>query len=144
MDIKIEGFNKEQNEYFQYTLDLRSKILVQELGFDKHLEFDGQEDNAMHYIVLCDGTPVGCARWTQNGNEITIDRFCIEKSYRKRGLAIVLIKLIIEELLPSKKTINIFSTDDSWLFFTQAGFKDTGKIATVGKTELKILNFSNG
>lgn len=144
MDIKIDGFTSERKQYYQKVLDVRSAVIVQELGYDKHLEFDGKDDKAMHYILLVDKQAVGCGRWIEEGSEITIDRFCIIKSFRKWGLGIVMLKFIVSEVLPSKKQINILGTDDTFIFFTQAGFKDSGNKVTFGKKSVRVLKFSNG
>lgn len=144
MDIKIEGFSTEHTEYYQYTLDLRSKIFVQEMGYDKHLEFDGKDNEAMHYILLYDLKPAGCARWMENEKEIIVDRFGIEQSYRKRGLAMVLLRFIVSELLPSGKEIKILCPFDTIVFFTQSSFRDTGASLPFGNKQLRILTFSNG
>ena len=144
MDIKIEGFPADNHDYYQQALDVRSKVFVQEYSFDKHLEFDGKDFGAMHYILMYDGLAVGCARWLENESNIYIDRFCIDKSYRKRGLGIVMLKFILSELIPSKKEIHIYGTDETFIFFTQAGFKDIGKKVDFGKKSVRILKFSNG
>ena len=144
MDIKIEGFSSLKSKYYQATLNIRASVFVEELAYDKHLEFDGKDDGAMHYILFYDMVPAGCARWNEKSGEISIDRFCISKEFRKRGLALVLIKFIVSELLPSKKRISILSSDDGFIFFTQAGFKDSGSNVEFGRKKLRILNFVNG
>jgi predicted GNAT family N-acyltransferase len=141
MDIKIDGFTSERKLYYQKALDIRSSVFVQELGYDRFLEFDGKDDTAMHYILFVDKQAVGCARWMEEKSEITIDRFCIIKSFRKWGLGIVMLKFMLSELIPSKKQINIISGDDTFLFFTVAGFKDSGNKVTFGKKTLRILKF---
>jgi len=144
MDIKIDGFTSEREEYYQKAINIRSAVFVDELGFDKHLEFDGKDERAMHYILFIDKQAVGCARWTEEQSVITIDRFCILNIFRKWGLGIVMLKFIISELIPSKKQMNILGTDDTFIFFTQAGFKDTDNKIDFGKKSVRVLNFSNG
>jgi predicted acetyltransferase len=144
MDIKIDGFTSERKQYFQKVLDVRSAVFAQELGFDKFLEFDGKDDRAMHYILLVDKQAVGCARWIEEKSEITIDRFGIIKSFRKWGLGIVMLKFILSEVIPSNKQIKILATDNTFIFFTQAGFKDSGNKVTFGKKSVRVLNFANG
>ena len=144
MDIKIEGFSIEESHYYQASLDLRASVFIEEMGFDKRIEFDGNDGKAMHYILLYDLLPAGCARWIEDKGTIIIDRFCINKKYRKYGLAIVLIKFILSELQPSKKEINLLTTDNSVVFFTQVGFRDSGSTADFGKKQVRILSYSNG
>lgn len=144
MDIKIEGFTIESSQYYQQVINIRNDVFVDELGFDKHLEFDGVDETATHYIVLFNGQPAGCSRWVQKNSEIVIDRFCVSREFRNRGLAVLLIKFIIRELLPSKKDILIYSVTDSIVFFTQSGFKDTGSPINYGSKSLNVLKFVNG
>ncbi|NJO89326.1 MAG: GNAT family N-acetyltransferase [Chloroflexia bacterium] len=143
MDIKIDGFTSERKLYYQKALDIRSAVFVQELGYDRFLEFDGKDDTSMHYILFVDKQAVGCARWMEDKAEITIDRFCIVKSFRKWGLGIVMLKFMLSELRPSKKQINILASDDTFIFFTVAGFKDSGNKVTFGKKTLRILKFAD-
>lgn len=144
MDVKIDGFYADSAEYYQSVIDIRSTVFVDELGFDKHFEFDGKDNMATHYIILYDAVPVGCARWIEGENDLVIDRFCILKSYRKRGLAILLIKFIISELVPSKKEIFLHTLTDSVVFFTQMGFREAGQTTQIGKKRLHTLKFING
>jgi len=139
MDIRIEGFYIENSEFYQMCLDLRQNIFVDELGFDKHLEFDGKDDKATHYIVLIDGKPVGCARLIENTEKIKIERFGIIKSFRGWGLGLLLLKFVKREIIASKKKIEWICTDDNVLFFIQQGFKDSTQFENFGKKKVRIL-----
>lgn len=143
MDIKIEGFTTKNNKYYQSTLNLRSDVFVEEMNFEKRLEFDGKDDLATHYILFCDMIPIGCARWIEdkNNKSIVIDRFCITKEYRKRGFAMLLLKFILRELIPSGKTIKIVATNSGFLFFTQANFKITNDNFKLGNKPLQVMEY---
>lgn len=143
MDIKIEGFTTNNHKYYQSTLNLRSAIFADELKLDKRLEFDGKDDKATHYILFCDMVPAGCARWIEDKehDSIVIDRFGIEKSFRKRGFAMLMLKFILNELIPSGKTLKILVTNTGFLFFTQAGFKITGENIKFGNKPLQIMEY---
>jgi predicted acetyltransferase len=139
MDIKLEGFYIENAEYYQHTLNLRSEIFSNNLGLNKHIEFDGLDVKATHYIVLCNNKPVGCARWIEHHDFIRIDRFGILKDYQHRGFGLILIKLIISELMPSRKKIELLSTADSVIFFIHQGFKDNNVIEDLGNLKVRVL-----
>lgn len=140
MDIKIEGFYIENSEYYQMTLNLRKEIFVDEFGFDKHLEFDGKDDTATHYIVLFDGKPVGCARWIEYSDKLRIDRIGILKNYRKWGLGLILIKFIKNEINAVKKNKELLTTVENMIFFIQQGLKDSNVDESFGKKKVRILN----
>ncbi len=139
MTISIEGFFIENVEYYQKSLDLRNEIFVNELGFNKHLEFDGKDSNATHYLVQYNGIPVGVARWAESKTTIRIDRFGILKNYRAWGIGLLLIKLIKREIISSGKAIEVISTNETVVFFIQQGFKDNNKIENFENKEVRIL-----
>jgi predicted GNAT family N-acyltransferase len=120
-------------------LDLRQTIFVEELGFDKHLEFDGKDDKATHYIVLIDGKPVGCARLIEDSEKIKIERFGILKVNRGWGLGLLLLKFIKREIIASKKRIEWICSDETLLFFIQQGLKDSNQFESIGKKKVRIL-----
>ena len=140
MDIKVEGFYTENSEYYQFGLNLRQEIFVDEYGFDKHLEFDGRDKEATHYIVLLDGIPVAYARWIDDGSKIRIDRFGVAKEFRSQGFGLLLVKFVKKEVLPSKKIIELLSVSESVVFFIQQGFKDSNKFDESMKKRLHVLN----
>jgi len=141
MELKIEGFAYDNSEIYKLSLELRNQIFVQELGFDKHLEFDGKDFKAMHYLLSYNQIPAGVARWNQKNDEIVIDRFGILSQYRKNGFGLVFIKFIINEILPSKKKILLYTTNENALFFTQYGFKDLHITEQLGAKSFQILNY---
>ena len=141
MELKIEGFGYENTDSLKLSLELRSQIFVQELGFDKHLEFDGRDFKAMHYLLFYNSIPAGVARWCQKNDEIIIDRFGILSQFRKKGLGLVFIKFLIEDILPSKKKILLHTSVENASFFTQFGFKDPKVTEHLGVKEYLILNY---
>jgi predicted GNAT family N-acyltransferase len=140
MDIKIEGFYIDKPEYFKMCLDLRYEIFVEELGFEKHLEFDGNDKNATHYLVMVDARAVGCARLLEDYEKIRIDRFGIHKAFRGSGLALLLFKFIKKEIIVVKKRIEWLSTSESMVFFIQQGLKDSNDTVIFKDKKVRILN----
>jgi predicted GNAT family N-acyltransferase len=140
MTISIEGFYLEESETYQEYIDLRSDIFVEEFGFNKHDEFDGNDRTATHYLVKYNNIPVGVARWTESRDLIKIDRFGIVKKFRGWGLGILLLKYIKRELTASKKNIVIYSFDKSVVFFIQQGFKDNKTHEVIGGKTIYILH----
>jgi predicted GNAT family N-acyltransferase len=139
MDIKIEGFYIDKQEYYQMCIDLRQTIFVEELGFDKHLEFDGKDKNCTHYIVTYDGKAAGCARLIEDLEKVKIDRFGIMKEFRGWGLGLLLMKFIKREIAMVKKKVEWLSTDENVVFFIQQGLKDSNQLEAYGKKKVKIL-----
>jgi len=141
MVLKLEGFGYDNEEFYKFSLEIRQQVLVLEFGFDKHLEFDGRDFKAMHYILFFNSQAVGCARWTEKDHIISIDRFCILKDFRNRGFGHLLIKFIIEDVLPSKKKLNLLTISQNSSFFQIYRFKQSGKFEKMGDTMYEVLNF---
>jgi predicted GNAT family N-acyltransferase len=139
MHISVHGFHADNVDLFQKSLDLRQNIFVEELKFDKFLEFDGLDENAMHYLLFFDDIAVGIARWIDDDDKLRIDRFGIQREFRNRGLGLLLIKYIKREVSPVKKTIDLLATNDSVLFFIQQGFKDSSQFVSFGGKKVRVL-----
>ena len=61
------------------------------------------------------------------------------KNYRRKALGSLLLRYVIDELIPSKNKIFIISSDDKFNFFKVFGFKKTGKKTKIGLKELELL-----
>ncbi len=85
----------------------------------------------MHYIVHLDEKSIGCARWNDKDQTITIDRFCILPAFRNCGFGFVFIKYIFEDIKASKRNILAYSTAGSKAFFMPFGFAETNDILKV-------------
>jgi predicted GNAT family N-acyltransferase len=139
MDIKIDGFYIDKPEYYKMSLDIRYEIFVEELGFEKHLEFDGKDKNATHYIVLYDSKVIGCARLIEDLDKLRIDRFGILKPFRGWGFGLLLMKFILREISVVKKKIEWLSTTESLVFFIQQGLKDSNDLENFNDKKVRIL-----
>jgi len=139
MDIKIEGFYVDKSENYKYCLNLRQEIFVEEMGFDKHLEFDGKDNLATHYLVTYDDKPIGCARLIEESGKIRIDRFGISKSYRGWGIGLLLMKFVKREVLAANRQVEWLSTNENVVFFIQQGLKDSNQFEKFGKKKVRIL-----
>jgi len=40
MNLLIKGFSYDNSEFLKYSIEIRNAVYVDELGFDKHWEFD--------------------------------------------------------------------------------------------------------
>ena len=139
MNLVIEGFNFQNKEYYQKTLDVRSEVFVNELKFDKFLEFDAMDNKAMHYILFYNQITAGCARWNETPTEITINRFCILNQFRKKGLGHLFIKFILDDIIASKKEIKMLSTSQMLDFFLKNNFVDLQQNESLGSITYHIL-----
>ena len=145
MTIRIESFGANQKHLLKECYRIRDKVFVQEQNVDKFLEYDGFDDEAVHYLVYYNEKPAGVARWRETEEGVKLERFAILKKYRRKALASVLLKFIIEELLYSNKKIYLSSQIDVEKFYKMHGFSRVGAKFTEAniehyKMEYKLLD----
>ena len=77
---------------FQVPRLVRQAVFVEEQGFA--LEFDRQDDTALHLSLLRDGQPAGCARlFREAGDVFHLGRVAVLPAFRNQGLG----RLLVEE-----------------------------------------------
>ena len=125
LTIKIESFNAD-SELIKESYKIRNKVFVEEQNVDKNIEYDGLDFDAIHYLVYYDGKPVATARWRETKEGIKLERFATYKEYRRRALASVLLRYILEEVTVSKKKIYMHAQAQVVDFYKNHGFEIKG------------------
>ncbi|GAM63091.1 GNAT family acetyltransferase yjcF [Vibrio ishigakensis] len=74
-------------------------MFSEEQGIDSALDFDGQDKDAMHALVIAEGKPVGTGRVLSDGH---IGRVCVLKSHRGLGLGRDITKALVESAREQK------------------------------------------
>lgn len=124
--IQIKTFTIDNNELMKHAYHIRNVVFIEEQNVDKHDEFDGFDDKSVHYLALYNGKPAATARWRETDDGIKLERFAVVKNYRRKSLASLILKLMLEEVLPSKKTIFIHAQTNVLNFYEIHGFKKRG------------------
>jgi predicted GNAT family N-acyltransferase len=75
-------------EQLEQALAIRIAVFVDEQGVSRALEIDGRDDEARHFLALCDGEPVGTLRlrWVDGGRVAKLERVAV--LLRARGAKI--------------------------------------------------------
>ena len=139
MIVDIQGFSDIKNKNYKDFLNLRRKIYVDDLKYDKFHEFDGLDSKSNYYLIKYSDKFIGVLRYTSKENDVIIDRFGILKEFRKKALGSLLLRFVIDELSLSKKKIFIISSEDKLAYFKIFGFKKTEKEAKIGTKKLHLL-----
>jgi predicted GNAT family N-acyltransferase len=106
---------------------IRELVFVEEQGVDPELEYDEFEDEAMHYLLYAEGVPVSTARWRISGEGIKLERFATLRDYRNRGLGSILLKKLMEDIIPLGEKIYLHSQLKAIPFYNRHGFVKSGK-----------------
>jgi predicted GNAT family N-acyltransferase len=137
MIIEVYGFPPDEADFLKDALNIRNIVFVQEQNVDKRIEYDGLEEDAIHYLVHIDGKPAATARWRETDKGIKLERFAVLKEHRGKGLAGVLLKFILSEVKPAGKRIYLHAQKPVENFYAFYGFKRVGEPFT----EADILHY---
>jgi predicted GNAT family N-acyltransferase len=106
---------------------IRETVFMQEQSVPEELEWDGEDDNAIHLLATTgtDNTPIGCARILHDGH---IGRMAVLKPWRGQGIGHHLLTVAIE-------IVKELGCDSAFLdaqtyaipFYEKLGFTATGK-----------------
>ncbi len=121
---KVETINE-----FIDAIRIRYEVFVKEQGFQPGWEPDEDDKISMHFIAITEGKIVGTVRFRETAKgEFKIERMCILKEYRKKGVGKGLIGFVMKELMKLKpKKIWMKSQVQAQTFYETHGFSAVGK-----------------
>ena len=108
---------------------IREKVFIEEQKVIPQLEWDGLDEEAIHFLAYQNGIAIGCARAIMNNNTMQLGRMAVLKEYRRQGIGSALIEKAIatskHNLLSS---IYISAQCHAIDFYKAFGFEVTGDI----------------
>ncbi len=104
---------------------IRNAVFTAEQHIDKKIDFDGQDPDAVHVLVACQGAYVGTGRMLRDGH---IGRLAVLKAYRGCGLgAQVLLALVQEAERRGLKRVYLGAQKQAVGFYERLGFSVYGE-----------------
>jgi len=140
--LKIE-IVKWIDEYELLTM-IREKVFIEEQEVTSQLEWDGMDNDAIHFLAFKDKKGVGCARAFVIQNRMQLGRMAVLKKYRGEGIGSALIETAITlAKLNQLSGIYISAQCHAINFYKKFGFEVTSDIyldAEIPHRDMK-LNF---
>lgn len=130
--------NKQKHFYDQVIV--RSEVFLLEQNVPIKEEIDYDDTYATQFIVYDNDTPIGAARFRIIDNKGKIERVCVLKSYRKKGVGKLIINTIEE--YAKKQKINYLYLNaqvTSIAFYQKLGFQERGEIFLDANIEHKMM-----
>lgn len=103
---------------------IRRTVFIEEQAVPEELEWDGEDEHALHVLVAEGGEPVGCGRMLVDGQ---IGRMAVLKEYRDRGVGRLILKTLLmeaEKLRRSRVFVN--AQTHAAGFYAKYGFIPVG------------------
>ncbi len=99
-------------------------VFIKEQNVPEALEWDGDDPNCIHILVLKKNQPIGCGRIKKNGH---IGRMAVLKNYRNQGIGrLILTALLKQADLNGITNIYLNAQTCACGFYQKQGFKSIG------------------
>ncbi len=126
---EIKSFTSTNKTLYNKALDIRQQVFIDELNVDPTLEIENEEF-CRFYLIFVDDKPVGTARWRETEKGIKLERFALLPEFRNQGTGSILLKQILEDVIPSNKKIYLHSQLNAVRYYERQGFVKSGDIFT--------------
>lgn len=124
--VTVESFTFNKKQKFNLALSIRKEVFVKEQKVDEHLEFDGLDAEAIHYLAFYNENAVGTARWRKTEKGIKLERFAVLAPYRKQLIGLTLLEAVLKDVKGFGKTIYLNSQKSAIGFYLKYNFIKTG------------------
>jgi len=129
MGVKLTIREIENKKELEEIISIRKEVFVKEQNVPEGMEIDGEDDKAIHVIVLLGKKPIGCARIRIIDNRAKLERISILKEYRGNGYGKDLVEFLIKFCL-DKKVKEIYMHAQYYLkdFYSDLEFVESGSV----------------
>ena len=108
---------------------IRQKVFIEEQNVTSQLEWDGMDEEAIHFLAFKNEKAIGCARAFVIENHMQLGRMAVLKKYRREGVGTALIeKVITTAKLNQLSAIYISAQCHAIDFYKKFGFEVTSDI----------------
>jgi len=108
---------------------IRQKVFIEEQKVTSQLEWDGMDEEAVHFLAFKNKEAIGCARAFVIENYMQLGRMAVLKAYRGEGVGTALIeKAITTAKLNQLSAIYISAQCQAIDFYKKFGFEITSDI----------------
>ena len=108
---------------------IRQKVFIEEQNVTSQLEWDGMDEEAIHFLAFKNEKAIGCARAFVIENYMQLGRMAVLKAYRGEGVGTALIeKAITTAKLNQLSAIYISAQCQAIDFYKKFGFEITSDI----------------
>lgn len=126
--LEIKSFQFDNQDLIAKAFAIRTSVFVKEQGVDSDLEMDENDAIAHHYLVSDNDVAIATARWRETSNGIKLERFAVLENFRNQKIGDILLKKVLQDILPLNKTIYLHSQLKAVSFYERNGFVKIGEI----------------
>jgi len=114
------------------AFSIREEVFLVEQKVSYEDEFDVYDQEARHFLVLKEEIPCGTARWRYTANGAKLERFAVLASFRRQGVASVLVQAVLEDIIEQSKgqdlLLYLHAQTDAVPLYEKFGFQISGDL----------------
>lgn len=88
----------ETDQELQEAFKIREVVFVDEQECPTEEEFDGFDDESIHFIAYITGEPVGTSRYRTTDKGVKLERFAVLKEHRGKGVGKRLVQTALGQI----------------------------------------------
>lgn len=88
----------ETKEELEQAFEIRRVVFVEEQECPLDEEFDGFDDESVHFIAYISGVPSGTSRYRTTDKGVKLERFAVLKEYRGKGTGKRLVQTALSQI----------------------------------------------
>ena len=127
--IEIKSFTSADKALYDKALEIRQQVFIDELNVDPTLEIENEE-SCKFYLIFVNEKVAGTARWRETDKGIKLERFALLPEFRNQGTGSILLKRILDDILPFNKKIYLHAQLNAVRYYERQGFVKSGDIFT--------------
>ena len=124
--LTITRFTYKDEKWAAMSQAIRETVFVKEQQVSAELEYDGMDDEAIHYLLFENDTPIGTARWRHTEKGIKLERFALLPQCRNKGAGSLLLKKVMADVLTEDKMIYLHAQEKAVAYYLREGFEVEG------------------
>lgn len=107
--------------------DIRRRVFQDEQGVPPELEFDGDDDRAVHVVASAGGTVIGTGRLVIHAEYAKVGRMAVLREWRGSGAGRAILRaLIVEAASRGSARIALHAQVHAIGFYERSGFRVVG------------------
>lgn len=91
----------ENKEELEQAFHIREEVFIDEQECPPEEEFDGFDEESIHFIAYISGEPAGTSRYRTTEKGVKLERFAVLKKFRGRGVGKRLVQTALSQISTS-------------------------------------------
>lgn len=119
----------ETDQELQEAFKIREIVFIDEQECPPDEEFDGLDDESIHFIAYITGEPVGTSRYRTTDKGVKLERFAVLKEHRGKGVGKRLVQTALGQIAVTFEAgtlLYMHAQLDAMPLYTRYGFEKVG------------------